>query len=204
MDVRQSAIRASTSTRQTSRRAITARQEVSFKGGNLYVNNPEYPYSAVEPGGVVDVSIEVCNAANYISPLPGGDKCTDGQGFRGYQYDIRLVEPDGTIQRRDNCLGMGGDFGDNCTQHEWSFDAPEEPGTYEFQVEARMDSSSSFDDEDAQTGTIVVEEGADTRPPQDGGGGRDGDDDEPDIPWTEIIVAGGGTLALIAVAAIAT
>lgn len=173
---------------------IVAHQVLSFKDGDLAFHEPGYP-GTVSPGGVVDVDMQVCNEADFISPLPDPDRCTGGNLFRGYTYDLRLTEPDGTENEQGNCLGMGEGFGSSCTTHSWSFEAPDEPGTYDFTIEMKIGGANEF--KNGITRQIVVEEGAGIRPDDPSEDDDDGDDD---IPWTQIMIAvgllGGAAIAV--------
>ena len=138
------------------------------KGGGgdvLFVDSVTIP-KEVASDGVVDVTIEVVNAALFISPTDA-DHCSQG-GNAGYEYEVR-VTPDWTNgSQRVNCL----DLAEDRAIHEFSFNAPESAGTYTVDVVVEgvgsgFSGSGSFE-------VVVPDEGGPTRPdpdPVDGGDG---------------------------------
>lgn len=81
--------------------------------------------------GVVDVEIEVVNAATFVGPTDP-DKCPAGR-TDGFRYEVN-VNPswtggDGTT----NCLGMS-DIGGDRALHTFDFDAPADGGNYSVSV----------------------------------------------------------------------
>jgi hypothetical protein len=151
----------------------------------------------VASGGVVDVAIEVVNAAFFISPTDG-DHCSQG-GNAGYEYDV-TVEPGWTEEESEtNCLDLAED---NAT-HQFSFDAPDTAGVYTVDVTVEgtgtgFTAGDSFE-------IVVPEEGGSVRPepdPIDGGGGGSPLPGIPEVGAGTGIAIGGG-LALLLVLVIA-
>jgi len=135
-------------------------------GDVLFVDSVAIP-DEVASGGIVDVTIEVVNAALVISPTDA-DHCSQG-GNAGYEYEVR-VEPDWTTEsERVNCL----DLAEDRATHQFSFDAPPTAGTYTVDVVVEgvgsgFSGSGSFE-------VAVPDEGGSVRPepdPVDGGDGE--------------------------------
>lgn len=159
-------------TRGVGARQITARDPINDNwvvrkagGGDvLFVDSISIP-KEVAAGGVVDVEIDVVNAALFISPTDG-DHCSQG-GNAGYEYEVR-VEPGWTTEgTTTNCI----DLAEDNASHQFSFDAPSQQGTYTTDVIVEgvgtgFSASGSFE-------TVVPSQGGNTRPepePIDGGG----------------------------------
>jgi len=134
-------------------------------GDVLFVNNVTIP-SEVASGGIVDVVVEVVNAALFISPTDG-DHCSQG-GNAGYEYEVR-VEPGWTTESTIiSCLSLTEDR----ATHQFSFDAPSSPGTYTVDVTVEG-VGTGFSGGDSFN-IAVPEEGGSVRPepdPIDGGDG---------------------------------
>jgi len=132
-------------------------------GDLLFVDSVALP-EEVASGGIVDVVVEVVNAALFISPTDG-DHCSQG-GNAGYEYEVR-VEPGWTTESTTvNCL----DLVENRATHQFSFDAPSSSGTYT--VDITVEGVGTGFSAGGSFNVVVPEEGGSTRPDP---GERDGD-----------------------------
>lgn len=179
-------------------------------GETLFVDELEYP-GTVTVGDPIDVRVQVVNAALNIGPADD-DYCAETVVRSGYEYDV-TVEIEGVgSETRTKCLQTLLE-----TNHEFDFQAPQQPGTYtmtvtvegtgtgfsgggtrEIEVLAEDDNSDRDDRDDRQ---------------QEGGGDNDdtaGDDSGSGLPdlgnligTTEAIGLGAG-LTLLLIVLIAT
>jgi hypothetical protein len=164
----------------------------------------------VPAGGIVDVTLEVVNAALVLGP-GDDDHCSEG-GNAGYNYRV-IVDPSWTTeQTTTNCVTLSEDR----ASHQFDFEAPDTAGveTVDITVEGV---GSGFSGGGSFEVAVTDSDGGD-----DGGGdpirpgpgdGRDGDDGGSSPPFlpgdgqligTPAAIGIGGGLALLLVVLIAT
>lgn len=162
-------------------------------GDTLFVDNISLP-GEVGAGGIIDVTVEVVNAALSIGPSDP-DSCSEGVDS-GYEYRV-TVNGDwpGAAESRENCLEVGVPLNPSRETHQLPLDAPTTPGEYTINVTVEgvgsgFSSTGSFP-------LLVPEQGGDQRP-----GGDPVDGDEPinggdgGGGFLDEILGGGGGLAL--------
>lgn len=134
----------------------------------MFVDSVTIP-SEVASGGIVDVSVDVVNAALGVNPLDD-DRCSKGIEA-GYEYEV-VVEPGWAVeQSATNCLTVL----ENNATHEFSFDAPDTGGTYT--VDITVEGTGTGFSAGGSFNIVVPDEGGSVRPdpdPIDGGNGENG------------------------------
>jgi hypothetical protein len=167
-------------------------------GGNvLFVDSISIP-NEVASGGVVDVEVDVVNAALVISPSDG-DHCSSG-GQAGYEYEV-TIEPGWTTEEtRVNCLDLSAD----TATHQFSFDAPDSAGTYA--VDVTVEGTGTGFSAQGSFEVVVPEDGGSVRPDPDPIDGGDGGSPLPGLPeigaGTGIAIGGGLALLLVLIIAL--
>jgi len=160
-------------TAQTQRLRNTARREtvsshdpindgyvVRVGGGSeiLFVDQVLIP-TEVEEGGIVDVEIEVVNAATVISPTDD-DHCSQGNNA-GFEYEASVSIDDGDSESVTECVGLV----ENRATHTFSLDAPTTPGQYD--VEITVEGTGTGFTGSGTEVLSVLEESGDTDPRPD-------------------------------------
>ena len=164
----------------------------------------------VPANGIVDVELEVVNAALFLGP-GDDDHCSEG-GNAGYNYRV-TVDPSWTEnQTTTNCVTLSEDR----ASHQFDFEAPDTAGveTVDITVEgvgSGFSGGGSFEvavtdsKDDSDDGTDPIRPG-----PGDGRDGDDGGSSPPFLPGdgqlisTPAAIGIGGGLALLLVVLIAT
>jgi hypothetical protein len=106
-------------------------QEGAAGNPRWYVENIRAP-DEVAAGGVVDVAVDMINKDRVVTPL-NPNVCRDG-AFSGLESEITVDPQFAPAKSVTDCLGITSGLNPTRRTHEFSFEAPTQPGEYEIDV----------------------------------------------------------------------
>lgn len=141
------------------------------KGGVLYIHDLNVPDS-VKPGESFNVRVKVNNAARIIGP-GDPDRCWTNDSVIGYSLEV-LIDPGfGEVRSTGEMCMKGAGISENQQIFEFTFVAPDEPGSYKISSWMKLPGSGATSGE--LTDYVAVADNRPTNPDTGGESGGSGD-----------------------------